>query len=51
MKINAFGTTIILATHDEKAVNLIGKRVITLDKGKVIRDQADNGKYMLWIKI
>lgn len=47
MKINAFGTTIILATHDEKAVNLIGKRVITLDKGKVIRDQADNGKYML----
>lgn len=47
MKINGFGTTIILATHDEKAVNLIGKRVITLDKGKVIRDQADNGKYML----
>jgi len=47
MKINGFGTTVILVTHDEKAVNLIGKRVITLDKGKVIRDQADNGKYML----
>ncbi len=47
MKINGFGTTVILATHDEKAVNLVGKRVITLDKGRVIRDQAKNGKYML----
>jgi cell division transport system ATP-binding protein len=47
MKINGFGTTVILATHDEKAVNLVGKRVVTLDKGKIIRDQADNGKYML----
>ncbi len=47
MKINGFGTTVILATHDEKAVNLVGKRVISLDKGKIIRDQADKGKYML----
>jgi len=38
-KINSFGTTIILATHDRAIVNSLEKRVITLEKGKIIRDE------------
>jgi len=47
MKINEFGTTIILATHNKDVVNSIGRRVITLDNGKVTRDQVKQGRYML----
>lgn len=45
-KINQLGTTIILATHDKDVVNSLGKRVITLDHGRVIRDE-ENGRYIL----
>ncbi len=38
-KINSLGTTIILATHDRAIVNSLEKRVITLEKGKIIRDE------------
>jgi len=38
-KINSLGTTIILATHDRDIVNSLKKRVITLEKGKIIRDE------------
>lgn len=38
-KINSLGTTIILATHDREIVNSLEKRVITLEKGRVIRDE------------
>lgn len=37
-KINDLGTTVILNTHDKGVVESIGKRVITLENGKVIRD-------------
>ena len=47
MKINQYGTTIILATHDREIVNLINKRVVTIDKGRISRDQADGGKYLI----
>lgn len=47
MKINKLGTTVILATHNEKAVNIIGKRVVTMEKGKIVRDQSENGKYVI----
>lgn len=47
MKINQYGTTIILATHDREIVNLINKRVVTMDKGRISRDQADKGKYLI----
>ena len=47
MKINQYGTTIILATHDREIVNLINKRVVTIDKGRVTRDQEDKGKYLI----
>lgn len=44
-KINEFGTTILLVTHNREVVNHLRRRVITLDGGKVIGDEV--GKYML----
>ena len=44
-KINTdLGTTIIMATHDEKIVNKMKKRVIMIDKGLVVKDEM-KGKY------
>lgn len=45
-KINSLGTTVILTTHNKDVVDAIGKRVITMEKGKIIRDDKD-GKYAL----
>lgn len=45
-KINQLGTTLVLATHNKDIVNGLGKRVITLDNGRVIRDE-EKGKYIL----
>lgn len=45
-KINQLGTTLILATHDKEIVNSLEKRVITLDKGRIVRDEQ-KGKYIL----
>lgn len=47
MKINEFGTTVILATHNREVVNAIGRRVISMEKGKVVRDQIEQGKYII----
>lgn len=47
MKINEFGTTVILATHNREIVNAVGKRVISMDGGKVVRDQMEQGKYII----
>lgn len=41
--INKRGTTIIMATHDKEIVNRMRKRVIVLNKGKIIRDQQKGG--------
>lgn len=46
-KINELGTTVILATHNREVVNIIGKRVVTMEKGKIVRDQEENGKYII----
>ncbi len=45
-KINDLGTTVVLTTHNRGVVENIGKRVITLEKGRVVRDDKD-GKYMI----
>lgn len=45
-KINEMGTTIILATHDKEIINKLEKRVITLDNGRLLRDE-EKGKYLL----
>ncbi len=47
MKINEFGTTVVLATHNREVVNSIGKRVISMEGGKVVRDQVEQGKYII----
>ena len=39
-RINREGTTVVMATHDSGIVDQMRKRVIELDKGQVIRDQA-----------
>lgn len=45
-KINEFGTTVVLVTHNKEIVNGLRKRVITLDQGQIISDQ-EGGKYIL----
>lgn len=45
-KINAFGTTVVLVTHNREVVNGLRKRVITLADGRVVSDQK-HGKYVL----
>ncbi len=45
-KINELGTTIILTTHNRSVIDQIKKRVITIEEGRVVRDDKD-GKYML----
>jgi cell division transport system ATP-binding protein len=39
-KVNRIGTTVCMATHDQAIVDAMRRRVIELDRGKVIRDQA-----------
>ncbi len=46
LKINELGTTIILATHNKDIVNFLDRRVISLENGRVIRDEQ-KGKYIL----
>ncbi len=42
-RINRTGTTIVMATHDAGIVDQMRKRVIELDTGRVVRDQARGG--------
>src|SRR3989339_1055323 len=44
LKINEFGTTVVLISHNRDVVNAINKRVVTMDDGTVISDQKI-GKY------
>jgi cell division transport system ATP-binding protein len=39
-RINKTGTTVVMATHDQRIVNTMRKRVIQLDRGLIVRDQA-----------
>lgn len=43
-EINASGTTIVMATHDKEVVDSMGKRVIAIEKGRIVRDEY-NGVY------
>jgi cell division transport system ATP-binding protein len=45
-KINDLGTTVILTTHNRGVVDCVGGRVVTMEKGKVVRDDK-NGKYVI----
>ena len=39
-RINRTGTTVVMATHDQRIVNMMRRRVIELDRGTIVRDQA-----------
>ena len=41
-RINDLGTTVILATHNRGVIESVDKRVITMEKGKIIRDTKEN---------
>jgi cell division transport system ATP-binding protein len=40
------GTTVILATHNKDIVNQLERRVISMEDGKIIRDE-EKGEYIL----
>ena len=39
-RINRTGTTVVMATHDSTIVDMMRRRVIEIDRGRVVRDQA-----------
>ena len=43
-KINRFGTTVLLTTHNKEIVNRLKRRVIRLQDGHVVKDES-RGKY------
>ncbi len=45
-KINEIGTTVILTTHNKGVIDSLGKRVITMENGRITRDNKE-GKYIL----
>lgn len=45
-KINELGTTVLLTTHNKGVVDTVGGRVITIENGKIVKDDK-NGKYIL----
>jgi len=45
-KINDLGTTVLLTTHNKSVVDSVGRRVVTMDQGRVVRDDR-SGKYVL----
>jgi cell division transport system ATP-binding protein len=45
-KINKSGKTVILSTHDREIVNKLGKRVVTIENGKIMRDE-EHGRFII----
>jgi cell division transport system ATP-binding protein len=45
-KINDLGTTVIMTTHNKGVIDELEKRVITMDEGRIVRDDSE-GKYVL----
>lgn len=45
-KINDLGTTVIMTTHNKGVIDELGRRVITMDDGRVVRDD-ESGKYIV----
>ena len=46
LKINRFGTTVLLTTHNKDIVDALKKRVITINRGRIVKDEKV-GKYSL----
>ncbi len=45
-KINELGTTVLITTHNKGVVDSVGRRVITMDRGRIVRDDA-KGQFIL----
>lgn len=45
-RINELGTTVVLTSHNKGVIDSLGKRVITMDNGRVVRDDKE-GRYVL----
>jgi cell division transport system ATP-binding protein len=45
-RINRTGTTVVMATHDHAIVDAMRRRVVALERGRVIRDQS-RGAYQM----
>lgn len=45
-RINDLGTTVILTTHNKGVIDSLGKRVVTMEQGQIVRDDT-RGKYVL----
>lgn len=45
-QINDLGTTVLMTTHNKDIVDYLKKRVITLEKGRIVRDDTE-GEYVL----
>jgi cell division ATP-binding protein FtsE len=45
-KINDYGTTVILTTHNKGIIDMLGKRVVAMEKGRIVRDDKQ-GKYFV----
>jgi len=45
-KINDLGTTVILTTHNPRIIDSLKKRVVSMEKGKIISDN-EKGKYKI----
>jgi len=46
IRIYELGTTVILSTHNKEVINSLGKRVVTLEDGRVVRDE-ERGRFVL----
>ena len=46
LRINRFGTTVILVTPNKEIVNRLNRRVVTMDRGHIVSDK-EHGKYLL----
>jgi len=45
-RINDLGTTVMLTTHNKGVIDELGKRVVTLEEGKIVRDDK-HGQYVI----
>jgi len=46
IKINELGKIVVLATHNREIINALGKRVVTLERGKIISDE-ERGRFLI----
>ncbi len=45
-KINDLGTTVVLTTHNKGVIDSLGRRVVTMDSGRIVRDDT-SGRYVM----